>query len=38
VEKGFDNIRLEVRPYLVDLRRFEPPRGERFRKGRVLGM
>jgi hypothetical protein len=28
MEKGFDNRRLEGRPSLVDLRRFEPPRGK----------
>jgi hypothetical protein len=37
VEKYFDNGRLEGRPYLVDLRRFEPPRGKIFGRGWVLG-
>jgi hypothetical protein len=37
MEEGFDNGRLEGRPSLVDLRRFEPPRGKRLRRGRVLG-
>jgi hypothetical protein len=37
MEKGFNNGRLERRPSLVNLRRFEPPRGKRFGKGRVLG-
>jgi hypothetical protein len=37
VEKGFDNGRLGGRSSLVNLRRLEPPRGKRFRRGRVLG-
>jgi hypothetical protein len=36
MEKGFNNERIERRPSLVNLRRLEPPRGERFGKGRIL--
>jgi hypothetical protein len=36
IEDGFDNMRLERRPSLVNLRRLEPPRGKRLGRGRVL--
>jgi hypothetical protein len=37
VEEGFENGRLEGRPSSVDLRRFEPPRGKRIKRRRVMG-
>jgi hypothetical protein len=36
MEKGFRNRRIERRPSLVNLRRFEPPRGKRFGERRIL--
>jgi hypothetical protein len=37
MKKGFDSMRLEGRPYLVNLRRFEPPWGEILNGGWILG-
>jgi len=37
MEKNLDDGRLEGRSSSIDLRRFEPPRGENPRGGRVLG-
>jgi len=37
MEKDFSNERLERMPYLVNLRRLEPPRGKRFGERRILG-
>jgi hypothetical protein len=37
MEKGFFNVRLERRLYLVNLRRLEPPRGKMFGERRILG-
>jgi hypothetical protein len=37
MEKDFSNGRLERRPYLVNLRTLEPPRGKRFGERMVLG-
>jgi hypothetical protein len=37
LKEGFDNKRLEGRPSLVYLIRFEPPKGKMIRRGRVLG-
>jgi hypothetical protein len=37
MEKGFSNGGLERRPFLVNIRRLEPPRGKRFGERRILG-
>jgi hypothetical protein len=37
MEKGFRNGRLERRPYLVNITRIEPPRGEMFGERRIIG-
>jgi hypothetical protein len=37
MEKGFNNGRFVRRPSLVNLRRIETPRGERFGERRILG-
>jgi len=37
LENRFDNGRIKRRPYLVELRRLEPPMGKILGRGRVLG-
>jgi hypothetical protein len=37
MKNGFNKRRFERKPYLVDFRRLEPPRGGNFGKGKVLG-